>query len=71
MGEAVEIEEFDQEAPEAPAAEGTGNPAVDGVLASLEDLDQIPVAEQVPVFEGAHETLRSALADAGNENPSA
>ncbi len=45
----------------------TGHPAVDAVLASLRDLDDKPVAEQVAVFEAAHEALRSALADAGNE----
>lgn len=43
----------------------TGSPAVDAVLASLEGLDERPVAEHVAVFEAAHEALRGALADAG------
>lgn len=51
------------------AAERTGNPSVDEVLASLDTLDGTPVAEQVAVFEAAHEKLRAALADAGNEPP--
>jgi len=63
-------EEFvEAQADQPEAVEPSGHPAVDGVLASLEGLDDIPVAEQVPVFESAHETLRSALADAGNEHP--
>ena len=49
------------------ATERTGHPAVDEVLGSIETLDDIPVAEQVAVFEAAHEKLRAALADAGNE----
>jgi hypothetical protein len=62
-------EEYGLESRDAEPVEPTGHPAVDGVLESLEGLDDIPVAEQVPVFESAHETLRSALADAGNEQP--
>jgi len=63
-------EEFvEAQADKAEAVEQTGHPAVDGVLTSLEGLDDIPVGEQVPVFESAHETLRSALAEAGNEQP--
>jgi len=68
----VETEEFEQDAPQTPeAAEPTGHPVVDSVISSLEDLDHTPVPDQVPVFEAAHEKLRAALADAGNENPSA
>jgi hypothetical protein len=37
------------------------------VLASLADLDGRPVAEHVSVFEDAHDRLRGALADAGND----
>lgn len=44
----------------------TGHDAVDGVLRSLEGLEAKPVDEHVAVFESAHETLRAALADAGN-----
>ena len=49
------------------AVESTGHPEVDAVLASLADLDGRPVAEHVSVFEDAHDRLRSALADAGND----
>jgi hypothetical protein len=47
-------------------AEPTGDPAVDGVLASLEGLESRPLAEHVAVFEAAHDRLRAALADAGS-----
>ncbi len=49
-----------------PQPEPTGNPTVDAVLASLDCLEERPVAEHVAVFEAAHEALRGALADAGN-----
>jgi hypothetical protein len=39
----------------------TGNQQVDAVLASLEDLEGVPVQEHVAVFERAHEQLRAAL----------
>ena len=39
----------------------TGNDAVDAVLESLEGLEELPLEEQVAVFESAHEQLRSAL----------
>lgn len=39
----------------------TGNPVVDGVLASLSELSRKPVGEHVPVFERAHEQLRGVL----------
>lgn len=45
----------------------TGHPDVDAVLASLDDLQDRPVAEHVAVFEAAHDRLRAALADAGDE----
>lgn len=45
--------------PEAPVR--TGNPAVDDVLESLDDLAGKPLEEHVAVFERAHERLRSAL----------
>lgn len=47
------------------AAEHTGNPVVDSVLDSLEELDRLPPAEHVAVFEAAHERLRGALTDSG------
>jgi hypothetical protein len=52
---------------EVPQVEPTGNPDVDAVVASLADLDARPVSEHVAVFESAHDRLRSALADAGNQ----
>lgn len=45
--------------------EHTGNAVVDSVLASLRELDNLPVSEHVAVFEAAHDRLRGALADAG------
>ncbi|RYP86017.1 hypothetical protein EKO23_10330 [Nocardioides guangzhouensis] len=44
----------------------TGNVTVDAVLASMEGLDEAPVAEHVAVFEHAHEQLRAALDGAGD-----
>ncbi|HSE55648.1 MAG TPA: hypothetical protein VLA97_01190 [Nocardioidaceae bacterium] len=52
------------------APERTGNPVVDTVLDSLTGLDDTPVPGHVPVFEAAHEQLRAALADAGNQQSS-
>jgi hypothetical protein len=52
-------------APAAPV-EHTGNPVVDSVLDSLQELDRLPPAEHVAVFEAAHERLRGALSDAGD-----
>ncbi len=48
------------------SVELTGHEAVDGVLRSLDGLADRPVQEHVVVFESAHETLRAALADAGD-----
>jgi len=48
------------------AVELTGHEAVDEVLRSLDTLDGRPVDEHVAVFESAHETLRAALASAGD-----
>jgi hypothetical protein len=39
----------------------TGNPEVDGVLDSMDGLDDLPVDDHVAVFERAHEVLRGAL----------
>lgn len=39
----------------------TGDPAVDEVLDELAGLADLPLEEHVPVFERAHEKLRSAL----------
>lgn len=46
---------------------GTGHPAVDEVLRSLDALGDAPVDEHVPVFEQAHEQLRRTLQGAGDE----
>lgn len=40
---------------------GTGVAEVDAVLASLRQLDELPVEEHVAVFEEAHEALRRVL----------
>lgn len=62
--------EQDFDRPTGGAAAQTGNAAVDGVLASLAGLAEIPVAEHVAVFESAHEQLRGALdAPAGPKPP--
>ena len=63
-------ESLRQEAPHAPAEplESTGDETVDAVVASLAQLDEQPVAGHVAVFEQAHESLRRALADAGESS---
>jgi hypothetical protein len=48
----------------------TGHPAVDEVLRSLEGLDARPVDEHVAAFEQAHDVLRRALSDAGDDTVS-
>ena len=45
----------------------TGHPVVDDVVASLAGLEDRPVSEHVGVFESAHDRLRGALADAGDD----
>jgi len=50
-------------------AEPTGDEEVDAVIASLSALEDRPVADHVTVFEQAHESLRRALADAGERVP--
>ena len=52
-----------------PAVEMTGHPRVDGVLASLDQVADLPGADQVAVYESAHEALRAALTDAGSNHP--
>jgi hypothetical protein len=46
-----------------PTGAVTGHPVVDEVLASLAELDDLPVTEHVTVFEAAHRRLRDALAE--------
>lgn len=66
MTESVEHEQGAVEPEmEAAAAEATGHPRVDEVLASLAALDERPLDEHVSVFEEAHASLRAALTDAG------
>ncbi len=43
------------------ASERTGLPEVDRVLAEIESVGELPVADRVEVFERAHERLRRAL----------
>jgi hypothetical protein len=60
--DADEVEVDTADVADAQASPGTtGNEVVDTVLASLDGLDDSPVAEHVEVFERAHEQLRSAL----------
>ena len=40
-------------------------------MASLGELDELPVEEHVAVFEQAHESLRRTLAGAGQDGPAA
>ena len=65
-------DDLDHPAPDEPAPDElapdelaepvrAGNPRVDAVLDSLEDLQDLPVSEHVAVFERAHEELRRAL----------
>jgi len=51
--------------------DGTGATDVDAVVESLNELDALPVADHVHVFEEAHESLRRILAGAGQNNPAA
>ena len=50
----------------------TGDPRVDDVLASVDRLAELPVAEHAAVFERVHERLRAALdPDSGSVRESA
>jgi hypothetical protein len=63
-----DFQDHDHDHDPAPTAdEATGNPTVDAVLESVAGVEGAPVAEHVAVFESAHERLRSALADAGDD----
>jgi len=65
-----EFEPLDNPRADAPV-EGTGAAEVDAVVESLNELDAIPVADHVRVFEEAHESLRRTLAGAGQNDPAA
>ena len=58
----------DESGTEHESAETTGHPVVDDVVASLAGLGERPVSEHVEVFESAHDRLRAALADAGDDS---
>ena len=60
-----DVQTSDQLTPDQSAA--IGHPVVDEVLASVDDLEGRPVDEHVAVFEAAHERLRAALSDAGDD----
>ncbi|MGO4257475.1 hypothetical protein [Marmoricola sp. RAF53] len=60
------VDEYVDEPDEA-VVTGTGHPAVDEVLRSLEGLSDEPVDEHVAVFEQAHDQLRRTLSGAGDE----
>lgn len=64
-----EVDEVDVSDPADEVGEtvGTGHPAVDEVLRSLDALGEAPVDEHVAVFEQAHEQLRRTLQGAGDE----
>lgn len=47
--------------------EPTGNETVDAVLESLQQLDDLPPAGHVAVFESAHDRLRGALSAAAED----
>jgi hypothetical protein len=55
------------EEPTAPSVAHTGDARVDDVLDSLAELGALPVDDHVGVFERAHEDLRRALSDAGEQ----
>jgi hypothetical protein len=64
--DAVGQEANSASSPDAVSSDGweaptTGVAAVDAVLASVQALDDRPVAEHVAVFEQAHDQLRRAL----------
>ncbi|HEX2894944.1 MAG TPA: hypothetical protein VHO29_13175 [Marmoricola sp.] len=63
-------EEPDVDPDHAGAHVTTGHAAVDEVLRSLQGLDGRPVDEHVAAFEQAHEVLRRALSDAGDDTVS-
>jgi hypothetical protein len=48
----------------------TGVQVVDDVLGTLEGLGDLPVEEHLPIFEAAHEQLRSALDGTDGEDGS-
>lgn len=67
----MDAEQFDEQQQAGPGAPGpgserTGVPSVDRVLADVEQVTELSVAERVAVFERVHEQLRRSL----DANPS-
>jgi hypothetical protein len=48
----------------------TGVPAVDRVLADVDQIDDLPLEEHLGAFERAHDSLRSALDARPSDTPS-
>jgi len=77
MTEQVPPTGFDeQETEQSPTGEAdiggpttTGVPAVDAVLADVDRLDDLPLAEHLGAFERAHESLRAALDAPPSDQP--
>ena len=58
-----ELEDDDNAAaPMTDVDAGTGHPAVDAAVRAVANASELPVAEQLAAYEGAHETLREVLA---------
>jgi hypothetical protein len=53
----------DEAAPAGARAAPTGEPSVDAMIARLDGLDGLPLAEQVAVFEDTHAGLRQVLSE--------
>jgi hypothetical protein len=53
--------------PPEPERVRTGVTSVDEVITAVEELEERPLEEHVGVFEAAHDRLRRALDDAGDD----
>lgn len=51
------------ETPEHPEPEPTGHPQVDRLLERLCELDEVPTADHVTVYDEIHRGLQDVLAD--------
>jgi hypothetical protein len=52
----------DEAGTETEAGTGTGHPAVDAVLRSLENASRLPPGAQIAEYEAAHQVLQETLA---------